>query len=244
MKNRIAKIIENENLTNSQFANLIGVQPSAITHILSGRNEPSLKLAQRILDQFRDINSDWLILGKGMMHRNASEIIENKEDNTQKRVMHPVQQSLFPEYPVSTPENRKENELNSDTKSNELVADQISSQDAPSVDQTPVGADAAPEQPKPQQAPQPTPQPAVADNQPIQQQINNIPNNAYNPYYNPYYPNMPYGNVPQMPMGQPMMEKREEKPAEQPIPPRKVKKIIVFYSDGSYEEYGAQLNIN
>lgn len=67
MKERIEKIMEMEQLSASKFADAIGVQRSSISHILSGRNKPSLELINKILDQFQQVNADWLLLGKGEM---------------------------------------------------------------------------------------------------------------------------------------------------------------------------------
>ena len=66
MKERIEKIMELEKLSASKFADAIGVQRSNISHILSGRNKPSLELVNKILDHFDKINADWLLLGKGV----------------------------------------------------------------------------------------------------------------------------------------------------------------------------------
>ena len=67
MKERIEKIMELEKLSASRFADAIGVQRSNISHVLSGRNKPSLELVNKILDHFEKINADWLLLGKGNM---------------------------------------------------------------------------------------------------------------------------------------------------------------------------------
>jgi transcriptional regulator with XRE-family HTH domain len=67
MTDRILKIITFTNLSPSQFADRIGVQRSSISHILSGRNRPSLEFVQKILSRFPEINPTWLILGKGEM---------------------------------------------------------------------------------------------------------------------------------------------------------------------------------
>lgn len=69
MKDRILKIIREEQLTPARFADIIGVQRSSISHYLSGRNNPSLDFAQKILLKFKNINSEWLILGKGEMYK-------------------------------------------------------------------------------------------------------------------------------------------------------------------------------
>lgn len=67
MKDRIAHIIRAKNLTASEFATLLGVQPSGVSHILSGRNNPSLDFVKRIKDCFPEYNLDWLVLGTGPM---------------------------------------------------------------------------------------------------------------------------------------------------------------------------------
>ncbi len=69
MKERIVQIIETENLTSGKFALTIGTQPSVISHIINGRNKPSMEIIQKILATFPTINPDWLILGYGSMYR-------------------------------------------------------------------------------------------------------------------------------------------------------------------------------
>jgi len=73
MKNRIAQLIAAEGLTSSKFADTIGVQRSSISHILSGRNNPSMDFIQKIRNSFPNINLEWLIGGIGEIF---------KEDNT------------------------------------------------------------------------------------------------------------------------------------------------------------------
>ena len=69
MKDRIKKIIESENISYSKFADIIGIQRSGVSHILSGRNNPSLEVVQKILESFDYINTDWLLFGKGEMKK-------------------------------------------------------------------------------------------------------------------------------------------------------------------------------
>jgi len=64
---RILAILENKELTPSSFADTIGIQRSSMSHILSGRNKPSLDVIHKILITFPDILSDWLLTGKGPM---------------------------------------------------------------------------------------------------------------------------------------------------------------------------------
>lgn len=68
MEQRIRKLIEEQKLSSSKFADAIGAQRSSISHILSGRNKPSLELINKILDRYPRLNTDWLLLGKGAMY--------------------------------------------------------------------------------------------------------------------------------------------------------------------------------
>lgn len=67
LKERIQLLMSTKGMTNADFADRIGVQPSNISHVLSGRNKPSLDLVTKILDAFREIRTEWLINGKGAM---------------------------------------------------------------------------------------------------------------------------------------------------------------------------------
>lgn len=67
MKDRILLLIKSKNFTAAQFADEIGVQKSGVSHILSGRNNPSLDFIQKILTRFPDISTEWLLFGKGPM---------------------------------------------------------------------------------------------------------------------------------------------------------------------------------
>ena len=61
--NRVKKIISANGLTNSSFADKIGVPRSSISHVLSGRNNPSLDLIIKILQSFDGISANYLLSG-------------------------------------------------------------------------------------------------------------------------------------------------------------------------------------
>ena len=69
MKTRIEILLKKEILSPSKFADKINVQRSSISHILSGRNNPSLDFVQKVLSKFKTLNSDWLLFGKGEMYK-------------------------------------------------------------------------------------------------------------------------------------------------------------------------------
>ena len=69
---KIVKLLECENLTAKQCADIIGITRSSMSHIINGRNNPSLDVMRKILENFPNINPEWLILGKGEMYRQKS----------------------------------------------------------------------------------------------------------------------------------------------------------------------------
>lgn len=67
MKDRIAHIIRAKNLTAAEFAMRLGIQPSNVSHLLAGRNNPSLDFVKKLKETFPEYNLDWIVLGKGPM---------------------------------------------------------------------------------------------------------------------------------------------------------------------------------
>lgn len=71
MKERIIEFLKAENKSSAQFAEDIGVQPSGISHILSGRNNPSLDFVLKMLEKYRYLSTEWLLFGKGTMYKDS-----------------------------------------------------------------------------------------------------------------------------------------------------------------------------
>lgn len=69
MKERLLEFLRSENKSSAQFAEEIGVQPSGISHILSGRNNPSLDFVLKMLEKYQFLSTDWLLFGKGTMYK-------------------------------------------------------------------------------------------------------------------------------------------------------------------------------
>lgn len=65
MKTRLQYIITNEGLTNIRFAELLGVNPASISHILAERNKPSFDFVVKIAENLPQYNLRWLLTGKG-----------------------------------------------------------------------------------------------------------------------------------------------------------------------------------
>ncbi len=73
MRDRILHFLTQENLSSAKFADEIDVQRSSVSHILSGRNNPSFDFIQKILRRFELINAEWLILGRGEMFKSQQQ---------------------------------------------------------------------------------------------------------------------------------------------------------------------------
>ena len=181
MKNRIAEIIEKEKLTSLKFANLIGIQPSAVSHILSGRNNPSMEVIQRILNNFRTINSDWLILGIGSMYRETGETPKKQSVEVKITPNKPQMPSLFDNEPENDTEYRKENEP--------IIIPKSQSSQNQSASTT------------------------------SERQATTITDNNKNPE-----------------------NRHSEMETKATLPKKVVKKMIIYYSDSTFEEYNMRLN--
>ena len=125
---RIKKIIDSEGLTASEFAEMIGIQRSNVSHILNGRNgqpsNPSFEVLQKILNAFPHYNTDWLVMGRGEIYRqpvqtSIFDVIDEPEPT-------PVTQSGFAQEAVEQPSDSAvqaiETQLFGDTDNGHLQA--------------------------------------------------------------------------------------------------------------------------
>jgi len=75
---RLEIILDYYSLNASGFADKIGVQRSSISHLLSGRNKPSLDFILKILEVFPDVDLYWILNGKGSFPKSNEVVIEQK----------------------------------------------------------------------------------------------------------------------------------------------------------------------
>ncbi|NQT78449.1 MAG: helix-turn-helix transcriptional regulator [Bacteroidetes bacterium] len=73
MIDRIGRILKTQKISASMFADEIGVQRSSVSHVMSGRNKPSLDFITRIVNRYPEIDSVWLLTGKGEMLREMND---------------------------------------------------------------------------------------------------------------------------------------------------------------------------
>lgn len=96
MRTRLQHLMDKEGISPTRFAEIVGVQRSSVSHILSGRNNPSLDFIQKILVAFPRLNSDWLITGKGDVYRQITNQTNNSDTpTTEKQTNDKSTQNLF-----------------------------------------------------------------------------------------------------------------------------------------------------
>jgi transcriptional regulator with XRE-family HTH domain len=78
---RLKKVMSYYNETAASFSEKIGVQRSSISHILSGRNKPSLEFIMKILSSYEEIDLYWLLNGKGTFPKTDSSKETLEEQN-------------------------------------------------------------------------------------------------------------------------------------------------------------------
>lgn len=64
IQDRVRMIMKANSLTSSQFADKVGVKRSNLSHVLSGRNKPSLDFLSKIISTFPNVNASWLVTGE------------------------------------------------------------------------------------------------------------------------------------------------------------------------------------
>lgn len=64
-RERIELLMKCYGLTPSQFADRTGIQRASVSHIISGRNKPSLEVLQKIYEAFPELDLRWLMTGNG-----------------------------------------------------------------------------------------------------------------------------------------------------------------------------------
>jgi transcriptional regulator with XRE-family HTH domain len=76
---RLKKVMQYYNETATSFSEKIGVQRSSISHILSGRNKPSLEFIMKILSSYDEVDLYWLLNGKGTFPKTETKMEVTEE---------------------------------------------------------------------------------------------------------------------------------------------------------------------
>ncbi|MHA8068674.1 helix-turn-helix transcriptional regulator [Aquirufa ecclesiirivi] len=72
LSQKIELLIQRKQISSSQFADKIGIPRSSVSHILSGRNKPSLDVVQKILKAFPELTAEELLFDDRLLSVNSS----------------------------------------------------------------------------------------------------------------------------------------------------------------------------
>ena len=95
---RLNRILEYYDLSAASFADSIEVGRSSISHILSGRNKPSLDFVMKVVKNFPEVELYWLLNGKGKFPTTS----------TSEEVQNPVQEKVSPPPKMENQQNSEE----------------------------------------------------------------------------------------------------------------------------------------
>lgn len=213
MIDRINLLLKAKNISARQFAEEIGIQPSGMSHILSGRNNPSLDFVMKVVRRWPEVNINWLMFGKGEMFAGAP---LNVAPVAPAPVTPTPVATPMPAAP-STPQQQREAEPDLFSQPEEIV-------EQPPVEVPQYVAPAVP-QPQPQPQIQPQPQPVVAPVVEPQPQIQ---------------PSIQPQPQPKVQMQENRINEIAEAVVEpQPIvaKQKKMVKMIIVYDDHTFSEY-------
>ena len=93
IQERLQMVMKMNNLSAAAFADRIGVQRSSISHIMSGRNKPSLDFIQKTLKSFPRVNGDWLVTGKPIGSDRKE--VPNELDKVPKSIEIPTSEDMY-----------------------------------------------------------------------------------------------------------------------------------------------------
>ncbi len=122
MNTRLQQFLAAENITQSQFADTIGVARAGVSHVLAGRNKPGYDFIASTMQNFPNLNIEWLMFGKGKMYKEKR---PNLFDQTPEEPIKDNTEELIDIFPVQGEENshpeviedEKKSEVSIDTKS-------------------------------------------------------------------------------------------------------------------------------
>ena len=109
---KIELLIKRTQLSASQFADVINIPRSSISHIISGRNKPSLDVVQKILKSFPEISAEELLYEDRSLSFHPTNTPQEKKKETQQPV---IIGGLFDQIPTSPRESNEKKSATIDT---------------------------------------------------------------------------------------------------------------------------------
>lgn len=86
MNKRLQQFLAAENISQSKFAETLGVARAGVSHVLSGRNKPGFEFLDSLARNYPDLSLEWLISGRGRMYKDnrqaeTAQIFDSQEPN-------------------------------------------------------------------------------------------------------------------------------------------------------------------
>ena len=107
MNTRLKQFLAAENISQSQFADTIRVVRASVSHVLSGRNNPSYEFIRAIMLSYPHLNMEWLLVGKGKMYKDMAPTLPVSEPTpTLSDLLFGDEDAAVPSDEVSVPESQ------------------------------------------------------------------------------------------------------------------------------------------
>ncbi|MBR1835241.1 MAG: helix-turn-helix transcriptional regulator [Bacteroidales bacterium] len=207
MVERINTLLKAKNITARQFAEEIGIQPSGMSHILSGRNNPSLEFVMKVMKRWPEININWLMFGKGEMYVTQSSSVPmeqvDKADGSETTQVEATDYDLFSQPPLDIADQplQKQQKVENNTDFQQVE-----------------------NQPPVQDQHQPNPMPPIVEQMPVTQPVS-----EYKEEF-PSQKTLLHENYTES-------EHKPEARVQQTLPKKKIVKMVVLYDDHTFAEY-------
>ncbi len=117
---RLEFLLEYYALSASGFADKIGVQRSSLSHLLSGRNKPSLEFILKINEVFPEVDLYWILIGKGNFPVSNSELKISSESPLLTPTPSPIQNTKEIKSDQNLSESEELNKIQQDSSINEF----------------------------------------------------------------------------------------------------------------------------
>ena len=226
MVDRIREILSARLLSPTQFADTIGVARPIVSHILSGRNKPSLEVVQKIVAAFPELSLPWLLSGVGSME---AEVAPAPASSTARRLA-----PKTPETPHPAPSKVVPSSVGvmAAAKPTEVRSNAIE----PSA-RIPTGSEETTDAFPPVSGSLVAPRPVPAAKE-SEKTVENVP---------------PATSTSQL-VGSPMADKPVPRPVEPATTPalgvaqsvaepnKAIRRIVIFYQDGTFSDYQPEKN--
>lgn len=126
---RLEILLDYYNLSASSFADKVGVQRSSLSHLLSGRNKPSLDLIMKIVSEFPEVDLYWIVNGKGNFPKSENQKVEMQSTPISQNVQHEFKTENQPDLFSTEPsiEKNRVDEISEEKFSNTRILESMHS---------------------------------------------------------------------------------------------------------------------